>query len=523
LLEKRDGVTRDRGQFCYILGRMTAPTVPQDPRRELEMLLASRFALIVIESREEARVLSLVRESSLKVRRGRGWGVFQWTVTEGLQRIDVDMGAPQRLLAEPPQLLRHLKATPMPGIYVLLDFHPYLSDPINVRMLKDVAQGYGQVERTIVLMSHEVPLPEELESFATRLQLALPSVNERQMIVKRVALEWSKSNPGRTAVIEPDALTKLVDNLAGLTAGDAERLVRQAIFDDGALTMSDLQGVLAAKYQLLNRGGTLTYEPDTAKFADVGGMQNLRTWLTSRKPAFDGKAPELDPPKGVLLLGVQGCGKSLAARAAAGIFGVPLLRLDFGALYSKWHGESEKNLRESLVAAEALAPCVLWIDEIEKALADGEGDSGTSRRVLGTFLTWLSEQHARIFVVATANDITALPPELIRKGRLDEIFFVDLPDEAARAAILAIHARKRSLQVTPQEVLALAKRSAGFSGAELEQAIVAALYSARANGQPVNAAAIAHELKTTKPLSVVMAEKIEALRTWAQERTVPAD
>ncbi|MFL6606100.1 MAG: AAA family ATPase [Steroidobacteraceae bacterium] len=516
-------MTRDYGQFCYILGRMTPPTVPQDPRRELEMLLASRFALIVIESREEARVLAVVREASLKARRGRGWGVFQWTVTEGLQRIDVDMGGPQRTLAEPASLLRHLKATPMPGIYVFLDFHPYLSDPINVRMLKDVAQGYDQVARTVVLMSHEVTLPEELESFATRMHLALPTVNERQMIVRRVAQEWSKANPGKPAVIEPEALAKLVDNLSGLTAADAERLCRQAIFDDGALTMSDLQGVLAGKYQLLNRGGTLTYEPGTAKFADVAGMQNLRTWLTSRKPAFDGSAPELDPPKGVLLLGVQGCGKSLAARAAAGIFGVPLVRLDFGALYSKWSGESEKNLRESLDAAEALAPCVLWIDEIEKALADGEGDSGTSRRVLGTFLTWLAEQRARIFVVATANDISALPPELIRKGRLDEIFFVDLPDDAARAAILAIHARKRSVSLSPQEALALAKRSAGFSGAELEQAIVAALYSARANAQPVTAVSIAQELQATKPLSVVMAEKIEALREWARERTVPAE
>jgi hypothetical protein len=523
LLEKRDGVTRDYGQFCYILGRMTPPTVPQDPRRELEMLLASRFALIVIESREEARVLAVVREASLKARRGRGWGVFQWTVTEGLQRMDVDMGGSQRTLAEPAQLLKHLKATPMPGIYVLLDFHPYLSDPINVRMLKDVAQGYDQVARTVVLMSHEVTLPEELESFATRMHLALPSANERQMIVRRVAQVWSKANPGKAAVIEPNALAKLVDNLSGLTAADAERLCRQAIFDDGALTMSDLQGVLAGKYQLLNRGGTLTYEPDTARFADVAGMQNLRNWLTSRKPAFDGSAPELDPPKGVLLLGVQGCGKSLAARAAAGIFGVPLVRLDFGALYSKWSGESEKNLRESLDSAQALAPCVLWIDEIEKALADGEGDSGTSRRVLGTFLTWLAEQRARIFVVATANDISALPPELIRKGRLDEIFFVDLPDDAARAAILAIHARKRSVPLSPQEALALAKRSAGFSGAELEQAIVAALYSARAGGHPVTAVSIAHELQTTKPLSVVMAEKIEALREWARDRTVPAE
>jgi ATPase family associated with various cellular activities (AAA) len=523
LLEKRDGVTRDRGRFCYILGRMSPSTVPQDPRRELETLLASRFSLIVVESREEARVLALVREASLVVRRGRGWGVFQWTVTEGLQRLDLDMGGPQRTLAEPSQLLKHLKATPMPGIYVLLDFHPYLNDPINVRMLKDVAQGYDQVARTVVLMSYEVALPEELENFAARLHLALPSANERRMIVRRVAQEWYKANPSHPAVIEPDALNKLVDNLSGLTAADAEKLVRQAIFADGALTMADLQGVLAAKYQLLNRGGTLTYEPDTAKFAEVGGMHNLRSWLTSRKPAFDGSAPELDPPKGVLLLGVQGCGKSLAVRAAAGIFNVPLVRLDFGALYSKWHGESEKNLRDSLVAAEALAPCVLWIDEIEKALADGEGDSGTSRRVLGTFLTWLAEQHARIFVVATANDITSLPPELIRKGRLDEIFFVDLPEDAARAAILAIHARKRSVPLSPQEVLALAKRSAGFSGAELEQAVVAALYSARASGQRVTAASIAQELQTTRPLSVVMAEKIAALREWARDRTVPAE
>lgn len=502
---------------------MTTPTVSPDPRRELEALLASRIALIVIESREETRVLGLVREASLKVRHGRGWGVFQWTVTEGLQRIDVDMGGPQRMLSDPSQFLKHLKATPMPGIYVLLDFHPYLSDPINVRMLKDVAQGYDHVARTVVLMSHEVTLPEELETFATRMHLALPTAKERQMIVQRVALEWSTANPGRRAQIDPAALAKLVDNLNGLTAGDAERLVRQAIFDDGALTLSDIEAVLAAKYQLLNRGGTLTYEPDTAKFADVGGMQNLRNWLTSRKPSFDGSAPELDPPKGVLLLGVQGCGKSLAARAAAGIFAVPLVRLDFAALYSKWHGESEKNLRESLQAAAALAPCVLWIDEIEKALADGEGDSGTSRRVLGTFLTWLAEERTRIFVVATANDITSLPPELIRKGRLDEIFFVDLPDDASRAAILAIHARKRGVTLTPQEVLALAKRSAGFSGAELEQAIVAALYSARAGGKPVTAAQIAQELQATRPLSVVMAEKVEALRAWAKGRTVSAD
>ena len=502
---------------------MSTPPVPLDPRHELQTLLASRVALIVIESREEARVLALVRETSLKVREGRGWGVFQWTVTEGLRRIDVDLGGPQRTLSEPGQVLKPLKATPMAGIYVLLDFQPYLNDPVNVRLLKDIAQGYDSVARTVVLMGCDLTLPEELEHLAGRLHLSMPSTNERLMIVTRVAREWTAANPAKPVHLEPEALAKLVDNLNGLTASDAERLVRHAIFDHGTLTLSDIAGVMSAKYELLNRRGALSYEPATAKFTDVGGMQNLRHWLANRKPAFDGSAPELDPPKGVLLLGVQGCGKSLAARAAAGIFGVPLVRLDFGALYTKWQGEAEKNLRESLQAAEGLAPCVLWVDEIEKALSGGDGDNGVSRRVLGTFLTWLAEQRSHIFVVATANDITTLPPELIRKGRFDEIFFVDLPGVAARTEIIGIHTQKRGLALNPAELAALASRSEGFSGAEIEQAIVAALYTAHAAGKPVTPALIAHEMQTTRPLAVVMGEKVAALRAWAAGRTVSAD
>ena len=382
---------------------MAPQPLTQDPRRELEMLLASRFALIVIESREEARVLSLVEEAGVKAGRGRNWYVFQWSCTEGLRRVDVDL-PPQRQLSEPPQMLRHLRASSTPGVYVLLDFHPYLTDPVNVRMIKDIAQDYEKTPITLVLLSHEVNLPQELEHLTARLKLGTPTRNERAMVVSRVAEDWQKQN-SRTVRIEPEALDHLIDNLSGLESPDTERLARQAIYNDGALTMADIPGVLAAKYQLLNRGGTLSYEPDTAKFADIGGLARLRQWLISRKAAFDGTAPALDAPKGAMLLGVQGCGKSLAARAAAGILNVPLLRLDFGSLYSKWHGESEKNLRDSLRAAEALAPCVLWVDEIEKALAGGDGDGGVSRRVLGTFLTWLAEQRARIFVVATANDI----------------------------------------------------------------------------------------------------------------------
>jgi hypothetical protein len=501
---------------------MNSVAADLSPAGEIQTLLASRVPLVVIESREESRVIELVRDAAMRAQRGRNWGVFQWTVTEGLMRVDIDMGGAQRTLAQPDQLLRHIKSTTMAGIYVLLDFHPYLENPLFVRTLKDIAQEYDRCARTLVLISFEMKLPQELEHLAARFSLRLPDKNERHAIVMRTAREWAKLK-GAMPRIDVKAVEKLVDNLAGLPLHDVERLTRQAIFSDGALSEDDLKPLLAAKYQLLNRGGTLSFEADTARFAEVGGMKNLRRWIQQRKAAFDGSAPGLDAPKGVLLLGVQGCGKSLAARAAAGVLGVPLVRLDFGALYSKWHGESEKNLRESLTSAEALAPCVLWLDEIEKALSTGEGDSGTSRRVLGAFLTWLAEQRSRVFIVATANDITALPPELVRKGRFDEIFFVDLPTPAARLEIFGIHTSKRDIKLSDAEVQALAARSEGFSGAEIEQAVVSALYSAHANRQTVDVRMIAAELAATRPLSVVMAEKIAELRAWAAGRTVPAD
>jgi SpoVK/Ycf46/Vps4 family AAA+-type ATPase len=485
-------------------------------------LLSSRVPMVVIESREEARALEMVRAAALKARRGRDWGVFQWTVTEGLLRVDLDKGGPQKTVAQPEQLLRHIRIANMAGIYVLLDFHPYLDNPMFVRLLKDIAHDYRKCERTVVLISHEVKLPQELEHLASRFRMNLPTKPERDAIVRRMAREWTQ-HEGAMPKVDARALDMMVDNLGGLPAHDVERLARQAIFDDGALDEKDMKPMLAAKYQLLNRGGTLHFEPDTARFAEVGGMKNLRRWIVQRKAAFDGSAPKLDAPKGVLLLGVQGCGKSLAARAAAGVLGVPLVRLDFGALFSKWHGESEKNLRESLTSAEALAPCVLWLDEIEKALATGDGDSGTSRRVLGAFLTWLSEQRARVFIVATANDIAALPPELVRKGRFDEIFFVDLPSAAARHEILGIHCGKRGIVLADGDMLALAARCEGFSGAEIEQAVVSALYCAHANNQVVDARTIATEMDATRPLSVVMGEKVAELRDWAAERTVPAD
>jgi SpoVK/Ycf46/Vps4 family AAA+-type ATPase len=449
--------------------------------------------------------------------------VFQWTVTDGLKRIDVDLGPAQRHNAEPIEVLRHIRATSTAGVYVLVDFHPFLREPVHVRLLKDICLSYDQFARTVVLLSDAIDLPRELDAFSARFEVSVPDRDERRLLVEKVAQEWTAANPGARVKADRRALELLVENLAGLTISDTRRLARKAIFDDGALSQDDLPATMQAKYELLNRSGVVSYEHDTAKFADVGGLEKLKTWLKQRKPAFDGSAPDLEPPKGMLLLGVQGCGKSLAARAAAGVFEVPLLRLDFAAVYNKWHGESERNLRDTLKTAELMAPCVLWLDEIEKGVATGDGDSGTSRRALGTFLTWLAEKKAATFVVATANDISALPPELIRKGRFDEIFFVDLPSAQVRGQIFDIHTQRRGLQLGASERAQLVHASDGFSGAEIEQAVVSALYGARAIDQKASASHVLKELEATRPLSRVMGERIAALRAWAEERTVPAD
>jgi len=301
--------------------------------------------------------------------------------------------------------------------------------------------------------------------------------------------------------------------------------VRRLIHADGRIAQADVQAAQRAKFELLGRGGVLSFEPDLADFEQVAGLSRLKRWITQRRAIFvEGQAPKgLDPPRGVLLLGVQGCGKSLAAKACAGGFGVPLLRLDFGALYNKYHGETERNLREALKAAEAMAPCVLWCDEIEKGLATSSSDDGVSKRVLGSLLTWMNERKSPVFLVATANDVSQLPPEFLRKGRFDEIFFVDLPNAEARQAALRIHLQRRELALEHFDLEALSAATDGYSGAEIEQAIVAALYDAHADGRPLDTPRLLASIRATRPLSVLMAERVQWLRDWARERCVPAD
>ena len=489
-------------------------------QRDLELILSSHIPIIVIESHEERRVLDLLMQQTLKLSKP----LFKWTITEGLERIDIDL-EPQRHNSQPTEMLRHIKAAKQNAIYVLADFHPYLDEAMHIRLLKDIALSHHQTGSHLVLISHAINLPDELQKFSAHFELSMPSSEELEKLLRDTASEWAAKHRGKKVHTDRKTLDAMVNNLTGLTLRDAKRLARNAIYDDGALTQSDLPNVMQAKYNLLNNEGVLAFEYETAHFSDVGGLTKLTEWLKQRRGVFHGEIENmgLDMPKGILLLGVQGCGKSLAARAVAGIWNVPLLRLDFGALYNKFHGESERNLRESLNTAEVMAPCVLWMDEIEKGIAVGDNDGGTSKRMLATLLTWMAEKKSPVFMVATANDIAQLPAELIRKGRFDEIFFVDLPKPEVRWTIFRIHLQKRSLNPQAFDLSILVDASEGFSGAEIEQAVVAGLYSAHAVSEDITTKHIHHELETTRPLSVVMAEQIQHLRDWASQRTVPAD
>ncbi len=449
--------------------------------------------------------------------------LWRWSLTDGLSRLDFAQtdGA---VAPDATATLHAIRAQGEPGIYLMFDFHPLLGYAMSLRQLREIVQRQHSAAHTIVLVGARVELPAELEALALRIPLSLPDIRELAGILRGEAAGWQREQ-GRRIEVDNDAARTIVRNLLGLSAPDARRIVRKLIYADGALGPGDLPVLMQSKFELLNRSGLLHYEYATASFADIAGVSRVREWVQRRRAVFlsPEATPMLDPPRGVLLLGVQGCGKSLAAKAIAGGFGVPLVRLDFGTLYNKYQGETEKNLREALASTELLAPCVLWIDEIEKGLAGGGDDGGVSRRVLGYLLTWMAERKAKVFMVATANAVHELPAELLRKGRFDEIFFVDLPQASVRSEIFAMHLACRKLDPASFDLGALAAASDGYSGAEIEQTIVSALYDAAGNGTPPDQPALLHALQQTRPLSLLMREQVEALRAWARERCVAAD
>jgi ATP-dependent 26S proteasome regulatory subunit len=487
---------------------------------DLDVLLNSRYQFIYIESLEEARIIEHFRMLSKE----KKFTVLYWSAADGL----VDLSTKSKIWGsdEFSEALRYILKSD--DIFVLVDVQKFLVNPINLRLLKEIARDPEHPMRTLVVIGSDLDLPSDVKRLGISYVPLLPDSEVVREIYYEEVYRYLSEVRGRRFVKPGDMEDKIVRDLAGLNEEDVRRLLSVSIRDDGKITVHDLKKILEFKRENSGKNGLVEFGIETLGLDNVGGLENLKEWLKLRKKTFLGEETRIsiDPPKGLLLLGVQGSGKSLAAKAIAGTWHVPLMRLDFSNLYAKWVGESERNLKAALREAEAIAPCILWIDEIEKGVvgdSSSDADGGLSRRILGTLLTWMSERKSRVFIVATANDVTHMPPELLRKGRFDEIFFVDLPSCEVRREIFSIHIGKRNLDPKFFNLDKLAKASEGYSGAEIEQCVIGGMYIALGEKETPETKHFLDELAQTRPLSIVMGEKIAALRVWAQGRTVPAD
>jgi len=482
---------------------------------DLEILIESGRRLIIIETEQEGCFI----EGFHRIAKRSSQAYFQWTVTQGLIRLAPNFAA-QSVNRDINQLFGQIHATQMSSVYVLVDFHHNLQDPIAIRHIKDVLQQSPQ--HCLILLSQSIDLPDELVSLATHYDLPLPSATQLTRMVNDLAVEWLAEQGTKLRVSEKGMVKQLVKGLCGLSFMDAKRIAKHAIWNDGVINLKDLGDIAEHKFELLNKDNVLNLELDYAELDDIAGFGKLKQWLALRRKFFLGEVsvPGGDKPKGMLLLGVQGCGKSMAAKAVAGSWQLPLLHLDFATLYNRFYGQTEQNLRTALAVAQKMQPCVLWLDEVEKGLSAVSSSDDVSKRMLGTFLTWLAEKQESVFVVATANDVTALPPELLRKGRFDEIFFVDLPALDERKAIFEIHLQRRQQTTQELNLTELAELTEGFSGAEIEQLLVSAVYHTYAQDQAIDDELMRSLIASTQPLSVLMAEKVQALRTWANGRAV---
>ena len=489
-----------------------------DAAHDLQALIQSRHPIITIDTVEEERVDNLLGI----VASGLHMPLFTWTVTHGLQRAGGENAVYGT--ANPQMLVRHLVTLTVRGIFHLKDLHAHLGDATVVRGMRDIASTFIKSGSTAVISGGSIHLPAELTREAVPFDLHLPDHDELQQIVRQILRTLNRQHEV-SVTLGADGMESLLQALSGLTLNQARQAVAWAVLDDNALSAADIPRLLRRKGDAVREEGLLEFYPPDDNTFQLGGLERLKAWLERARVGFtpEARALGLPPPRGVLIVGVQGCGKSLAAKVIARAWKQPLLKLDAGRLYDKFIGESEKNLQKALDFAEAIAPCILWIDEIEKGFASGgDADAGLSQRMLGSFLTWLQEREASVFVAATANDVLALPPELLRKGRFDEIFFVDLPDGPSREEIFRIHLALRRQDPSTFNLGALVAASDGFSGAEIEQAITAGLYRALHDKQPMTDASLCEELHGTQPLSVARREDVERLRETARGRFVPA-
>lgn len=491
---------------------------PSSVLHDLKALVQSMQPVVAIETVEEERVDGLLQALAAELR----LPLFTWTATQGLRRFD-GQGTVHGT-ADPKLLLRHLASLTVQGIFHLKDVTPHITDPVVVRAFREAAHACVRTRATIVVSGASIALPEELARETVPMRLQLPGREDLRDLVASVVTSLREQR-GLRVTLEPDDLEPLLAALSGLTLNQARQAVTWAALRDGVLGGHDIPELLKRKSEAINDGGGLLelFTPGENTF-ELGGFARLKAWLDRARVGFGAEAAALGlpAPRGVLLVGVQGCGKSLAAKVIARVWQQPLLKLDAGRLYDKYIGETEKNLRKALDIAEALAPSVLWIDEIEKAFASGgEADGGVSRRLLGSFLTWMQERQAQVFVAATANDISSLPPELLRKGRFDEIFFVGLPAPPERQAILRIHLGLRRQDAAAFDIEALTARTDGFSGAELEQIVVSGLYRALHQREPLTTALLLEEAAQVVPLSVSRRDEVDRLVADAHSRFTP--
>jgi len=490
-------------------------------KEELNILVQAQYPLIYLVTSEEERAeeaINTIAQTKTQHRR-----VFIWTVTHGIVEYGQPRQTTQHNTVSPEAAIEWVVRQREPGIYIFKDLHPYIESPPVTRWLRDAIASFKGTEKIIVLMSPFQQIPIELEKDAVVLDYPLPSIGELNEVLSE-QLQKTKSKKTSTEVRE-----KLLRAALGLTRDEAEKVYRKANVKAGRLTESEVEIILSEKKQLIRRNGILEYIEEDETIDAIGGLDELKRWLRQRANAFTEKAREygLPQPKGMLILGVPGCGKSLLAKTTCRLWGLPLLRLDMGRVYDgSMVGRSEANLRNALKTAESISPVILFIDELDKAFAGGTGsadsDGGTSSRIFGSFLTWMQEKTSPVFVMATANRVERLPGEFLRKGRFDEIFFVDLPTSEERQDIFKIHLGKRRKDTNRFDIEQLAKVSDGFSGAEIEQAIIAAMYDAFAQDREFTQLDIIAAIKSTLPLSRTMTEQVTALRDWARQRARPA-
>lgn len=500
--------------------------------RLFQTLVMSFHAAIVIETVEEERVRTLINTAINDLQ----MSVFEWSVAKGLTRSQGNVHnrwtneyappgsqKPQALerTTDPVDALRHIEELQFQAIYWMKDLGPHLQDEVVARQLREVIQQFAQNRSTLIITGHNINLPSDIAQDVVYFDLKLPEPDELYQTISDVV----RSLKGRISVeINPQGINALVQAMRGMTLQQARKVIAFAALEDSKLCQEDVKRVLQRKAQVLHEEGLLDYIPPEMNPAQLGGFDGLKQWLKRARVGFSAqaKAFNLPAPRGILIVGIQGCGKSLAAKNIAREWQMPLLKLDAGRLYDKFIGESEKNFRRAVTLAETMSPAILWIDEIEKSMGQSESDAdgGLSRRLFGYFLTWLQEKSEDVFVVATANDLSRIPPELLRKGRFDEIFFVDLPDERERAAILQIHLMRRKQDPRRFQLPELVQATDGFSGAEIEQVVITSLYRAIYEKRPIDTELIIEEVKSTVPLSISRREDLHNLRTMAQERFV---